>query len=415
MESYATRTSCRICGSEELEPLFSLGNHYINNFVDWGQAYNGPRCPIELVACKECTLVQNPHTAPQELLYTGHYWYRSGVTDTMKNALKDVVDSAKSRINLYGGDAVLDIGSNDGTLLRNWSNNVIRIGVEPAKNFRITGKSGIELLIPEFWSSKAYFDYVGAYLGANRTYVPLPMVITACGMFYDLDDPNEFIKGVSEVLHPGGIFIAQLMCLKNMINVSDIGNLAHEHLEFYTLESLAYLLGKYGLEIFDIETNSVNGESYRLYIGHEGKRDATQAVIDAFASEQNILSEVTQFWNRMELTKSRVVEFINDEVQNRFKSVWVYGASTKGNTILQYYGLDDWLIRGAADRSPEKWGKYMIGSNIPIYSEKDAREAKPDYFLVLPYAFLNEFIEREAEWRAQGGKFIVPLPEFKVI
>ena len=408
------RTTCRACQSSNLVPFFSLGNHYINDFVDEGKAYSGKKSPIDLDFCADCTLVQNPYTAPQELLYSGHYWYRSGVTDTMKKALLDVVTSIQSKTNLYAGDAVLDIGSNDGTLLRFWKNELIRVGVEPATNFREIGKEGIDLLIPEFWSSEIYFKYMQAYLGAGRQHVPHPMVITACGMFYDLEDPNQFIADVAEVLHPGGIFVAQLMCLKNMIEVSDIGNLAHEHLEFYTLLSLQYLLSKNNLEIFDIETNDVNGQSYRLYIGKEGMREITPAVDAAFQQEENIKNDLAAFCLKMESTKRRVVEFIKQEV-HRGKKIWVYGASTKGNTILQYYGLTDWLIEGAADRSPEKWGKYTIGSNIRIYSEEDARKENPDYFLVLPYAFINEFLERESEWRAKGGKFIVPLPDFKVI
>lgn len=403
--THTTRTTCRVCSSPILKPLFSLGWHYVNNFVPPGQAYMGEACPIELVQCQRCSLVQNPHTAPQELLYAGHYWYKSGTTATMREALKVVVDAACQQVELKTGDVVLDIGSNDGTLLRHYCPALMRVGVEPAKNFVETGAQGVDLLINDFWSYETY-----------RERMPhKAKVITACGMFYDLEDPNQFIADIAKALHSEGVFIAQLMCLQNMINVSDIGNLAHEHLEFYTLWSLDYLLNAHGLEIYDIEINDINGESYRLFIQHRnGPRDTSHRVAEARIAENGIGERLEAFWQAMESNKRKVVDFIRSE-KMKGKRTWVYGASTKGNTILQYYELGPWDIVGAAERDASKWGKVTIGSNIPIMSEEVARNAKFDYFLVLPYAFIDEFVRREAAFLARGGQFIVPLPEFHLV
>ena len=411
MPSYTTRDTCRICGCADLQPVYNFGKQYISNFVDRGQAYDSEPCPIELVYCPECTLVQNPHTAPQELLYSGFYWYRSGVTATMREALADVVRDAMSQVNLQPGDVVLDIGSNDGTLLGFYPDTAFRVGVEPAKNLASEPQEKVDLLINDFWSEEAYTKH----LGEDKA-----TIITACGMFYDLDDPNQFIADIAKVLHPEGVFVAQLMCLKNMIACNDIGNMAHEHLEFYTLRSLDVLLSKHGLIIADVTTNTVNGESYRLSIRHENWEgqtpEAAQRVIDAFTAEGNIMEDLQAFIQRMADNRNEVYDFVDNAVSDD-KVVCVYGASTKGNFLLQWYGLDDELIRFAADKSPEKWAKVTAGTDIKIYSEAIVRNYRPDYFLVLPYAFLPEFIEREKDerWRKAGGKFIVPLPELRIV
>ena len=419
--AYTTRTTCRVCGSMQLEPLFSLGKQYVSNFVDAKGAGQGRKVPIELELCTSCTLVQLKHTAPQEILYRRHYWYRSGVTQTMRDALRDVTQFIEDQIELHPGDVVLDIGSNDGTLLRSYStftDNLIKVGVEPAKNLAEEGRKGIAHLIEDFWSYEGFRKYAGEKKAK---------VITAIGMFYDLEDPNQFIADVSKALANDGLFVAQLMCLKNMINLNDVGNLAHEHLEFYSIRSLQYLLSKHQLRIFRIETNDVNGESYRIYATHNWMSYKLEPSISEFVHEVLNLEELSKreeglndpsfyhkYFETMERNRIATYNYIMGLVQGG-KTVWVYGASTKGNVILQYYGLDNTLITGASDRSPEKWGKYTVGTMIPIVSEEEAREADPDYFLVLPYAFIDEFVEREAEWRRKGGKFIVPLPELHVI
>lgn len=410
---YTTRDSCRVCHSKNLTPLFSLGEQYVSDFPYREDLDKGVKCPIELERCNDCTLVQLKHTARQDFLYTRHYWYRSGVTKTMRDSLLEVTQAICRQVYLQPWDTVLDIGSNDGTLLRCYPamSSLRKVGVEPADNLQEEGKKGVDVLIHDFWSYDAY--KARGLLKAK--------VITALGMFYDLEDPNQFIADVASALAHDGVFVAQLMCLNNMVNVGDIGNLAHEHLEFYTLESLEVLFDRHGLEIFDIDTNKVNGQSYRLWVRHIGSpvkaRDgAAYRIQDIRHAEKRLKSfhfYMTLF-AQMEENKKQVQDCIK-YFKSEGKRIWVYGASTKGNVLLQYYGLDSSLIEGAADRSPEKWGRYTIGSNIPIYSEEYARTVKPDFFLVLPYAFREEFLKREAEWRSEGGKFIFPLPKLEVV
>jgi len=401
METF-TQTTCRLCGSSGLRDVFSLGDQYINDFVPPERIGKGLKAPLELVMCDHCTLLQLRHTAPQELLYSRFYWYRSGVTDTMRRALRDITESVEKTVALKPGDVVLDIGANDGTLLATYSvKGLKKVGCEPANNLIDLLKANADHVMHDFWDYDRYME-LAAQCGFGKA-----KVVTAIGMFYDLDDPNTFIRDAQRSMTDDGIFIAQLMCLASMLEKNDVGNIVHEHLEYYSLESLKYLFEKNGLEIFRIEENDVNGGSYRLYARHY---KGTGITFD----EKFSYEDLQTFAKRVEENRRRCVNFIKEEVA-KGKRVYVYGASTKGNVILQYYGLDHTLITAAAERSPEKWGKYTVGSWIPIVSEEEARRAKPDYFLVLPWGFFPEFYERERQWRAGGGKFIVPLPEFRVV
>jgi len=393
---YITRATCRVCGSKKLSGIVSLGSLYVNNFVKKEDVGKGVKAPLELVLCESCSLLQLRHTAPQELLYSGFYWYRSGVTETMRRALKEITETVGKMAKLEQGSVVLDIGANDGTLLSFYPKGTIRVGCEPADNLVDSLRKNCEHVIHDFWTEGSY----------KKLKLPKAKVVTAIGMFYDMEDPNQFVRDAAKVMSDDGIFVAQLMCLKNMLEKNDVGNLCHEHLEYYSLESLKHLFEKNGLEIFRVEENDINGGSYRLYARH--LKSGSVHFDEKFTKE-----DYQEFFKRVEENRKKCVDFIRQEAK-KGKKIYVYGASTKGNTILQYYGLDAELIKGAAERSPEKFGRYTIGTWIPIMPEDEARK-NADYFLVLPYAFLNEFIKREEEWRNKGGKFIVPIPEFKVI
>jgi NDP-4-keto-2,6-dideoxyhexose 3-C-methyltransferase len=410
------RDTCRVCKSEDLTWLYSIGNQYVNDFIGADGLERVPRAPLEMILCNKCTLPQLKHTAPQELLYAGNYWYTSGITQTMRDALRDITKNVEDNFDLKAGDVVLDIGSNDGTMLRSYQiPGIVTVGCEPAKTFspgsQYDGSKGLDHFINDFWTLENY----------HKVLDKKAKVVTAIGMFYDMEDPNQFIKDAADVMTDDGVFIAQLMCLKNMLETNDVGNICHEHLEYYSLQSLDYLFNNNGLEIFDIEENNVNGGSYRLFCRKTGSsveapEGSLERLLQAYTAEINFdKPEVhLDFFQRLEDNKKQCVDFIKQEVENG-KRVWVYGASTKGNVILQYYGLDHTLIEAASERTERKWGKYTVGSMIPIVSEEEARKAQPDYFLVLPYAFFDEMYEREKEWRDKGGKFIVPLPKFRVV
>lgn len=396
------RTTCRLCKSADLDEVFSLGEQYINDFVPREQIGKGAKAPLELMMCRRCGLLQLRHTVSSEL-YTRHYWYKSGISDTMRRALRDITGQIESMIELKPGDVVLDIGANDGTMLATYSVPGIRcVGCEPADNLINELKKNTQYVMHDFWDYQRYMELAKEW-GFGKA-----KVITAIGMFYDLEDPNKFIADVRKALTDDGVFVAQLMCLAPMLEKNDLGNICHEHIEYYSRASLRHLFEKSGLEMFHIEENNVNGGSYRIFARHY-KKGSNIDFKQKFTRE-----DILEFARRCRANRDKCVKFIKAEVA-KGKKVYVYGASTKGNVILQYYGLDHTLITAASERSPDKWGRYTIGTWIPIVSEEEARMAKPDYFLVLPWAFFDEFYQREKEWRSGGGKFIVPLPEFRVV
>ena len=394
---------CRLCKSANLKKIYNFGNFFVSNFVTKKEIYEGIRAPLNLVHCKKCDLLQLSHSAPQEIMYKKFYWYRSSVTKLMRDALKNVFKSSIKFAKLKKKDFVLDIGANDGTLLKYFKEKKINtIGCEPAKNLHKELEKNCDFVLRDFWSFEAFNK-----LMKENKILKKPKLITAIGMFYDLENPGKFISDAAKCLDDDGIFIAQLMCLNSMIEKNDLGNICHEHLEFYSYKSLKYLFENNGFKIFKIEENDINGGSYRIFC----KKNINKSII---YKEKTTLKNIYKFFSRVEQNKLKTVNFIKKEV-GRKKKVFLYGASTKGNTLLQYYKLNNKLIPFAAERSPEKWGKYTIGTGIKIISEEQARKMKPDYYFVMPYAFISEFKKREKNWLKEGGKFILPYPKFKIV
>ena len=393
---------CLLCKNKKIKKIFSLGNLFVSNFVNKKNIKTGIKAPLNLLYCKNCSLIQLSHIAPQEIMYRRFYWYRSGVTKIMRLGLKNIFDDSLKHVKLNKKDVVLDIGANDGTLLSYYKRKkFITIGCEPAKNLQQNLKKNCHFSIKNFWDKKELYKV----LLKNR--LKKPKIITAIGMFYDLEEPNKFIRDAADCLDDKGIFIAQLMCLKSMIEKNDVGNICHEHIEFYSLKSLKFLFEKNGLEIFKIEENDINGGSYRIYCKKFKKGSIN-------LRNENVLKSMKDFARRVKINKKITTNFINKKIKQG-KKIYLYGASTKGNTVLQYYDLNQRKIPFGAERSPEKWNKYTIGTGIKIITEKMARKLNPDYFFVTPWGFIKEFIKRERKWLKKGGSFIVPFPKFKLI
>lgn len=410
-------TSCRVCNSDSLAPVLSLGDQYISDFVD--TMTENASAPLELVICNAaeggCGLLQLKHTADQGSLYR-NYWYRSGINQTMKDALKDISIKASKLANLQAGDYVIDTGSNDNTLLKSYETpNLNRIGFEPATNLMPYAQDPNITVINDFFSAEPFLK------ASNNKKAK---VITSIAMFYDLEDPNKFTSDAAACLDKDGLWIIQMAYLPSMLLDNIFDNICHEHLEYYSLLSLENLLERHELKVIDVELNDVNGGSYRTYITHkentnivpfEGAADRVGALRNQEKTMQlDTLAPYNDFAQGVQDIKEKVTSFIKEET-GKGKTVYVYGASTKGNTLLQYFGLDHTVITAAAERNPDKWGKKTVGTLIPIISEEEARAAKPDYFLILPWHFLPEFKSREAEYLNAGGKFIVPLPQFEIV
>ena len=415
-----TRLTCRVCEGA-LEAVLSLGEQYVSDFVPPLQP-DGPKAPLELVLCQQCWLLQLRHTVPGEMMYR-NYWYRSGTNQTMRDALADISGLAARLVRLKGTDSVLDIGCNDGTLLNSYSvPGLYKIGFDPAENLAVHSRKIAHKVLVGFFDADCFL--------ADPDLCELrPKVVTSIAMFYDLEDPRKFVADIQRIMHREGVWIVQMSYLPLMLKQNDFGNICHEHLEYYSLQSLEYLLHPHGFSIVDAQLNDVNGGSIRAFIRNQAadpnsfgdtayRKQAADRISKLRESEADLgLDRATpylEFAERVQGIKRQVCDFIKDQVQRR-KKIFVYGASTKGNTMLQYFGLDNSVISAAAERNPDKWGMVTVGTRIPIISEAEARAAKPDYFLVLPWHFIEEFKVRERDYLSSTGKFIVPLPQFVLI
>jgi NDP-4-keto-2,6-dideoxyhexose 3-C-methyltransferase len=389
-------TCCRSCGSDALRTVFDIGELKINAFVSepWQDVGTAP---LTMLRCDTCDLIQLSHTVREEDLYR-NYWYLSRLNRKIVDNLASIVADASEEVGLSEGDTVVDIGANDGTLLGFYPAGVRKVGVDPAQNIHGDLAKQCDVMIGDFFTADAFVRHAG---GSKAK------IITTVAMFYDLDDPNSFVRDIKGILAEDGLWLCQLMTARPMIDSNDLGNVIHEHIEYYTYRSLVNLMERHGLEIYRVKENDINGGSYQLYIRHyvSGSMDYPEDISDERLG-----------WWAANIARNRAdtVVFLR-RMRDEGKKVYIMGASTKGNTIMQYYGLDGSLISGAAEIHPDKIGKYLVGSDIPIVHEDEAK-AKADYFLVFPFHFRQLFVDRILkDWMAGGGRLIFCTPKFEVV
>jgi SAM-dependent methyltransferase len=412
------RKTCRVCGSSALTPVINLGEQYLQgSFVKPGKEEPPLRkISLSLVRCdptkdeRACGLLQMEHTVPPEVLYSA-YWYRSGTNETMRNHLQGITEEAASLIGKSNA-RVLDIGCNDGTLLKCYPQNFIKFGVDPSDVAQeITGDiTAIQDIFPSEELTKVLqgekFD-----------------IITSIAMFYDLEDPVSFCKEIKKALAPGGLWVFEMSYMPSMLKMNSYDTICHEHLEYYSLAVLEYILKQADLKIVDAVLNDINGGSIRCYATHLDnfafkKQEAVTRIKllrqAEFDMELDTDKPYKNFQDRINVHKEQLVSLLK-MLKKEGKSIHIYGASTKGNTILQWCGIDNRIIDVAAERNPDKYGAYTLGTDIPIVSEADSRAMKPDYYLVLPWHFKEEFLKREEEILQRGVGLIFPLPNVEII
>jgi hypothetical protein len=337
------------------------------------------------------------------------YWYKSGLNGSMRNALRDVVRGIRDRIDLYEGDVVLDIGANDGTMLAMFPEECITIGVEPALNLQDELEENCSYAIPEYFSASLLDDEPGRK----------PKVVSSIAMFYDLPDPMQFTRDVYSVLDDKGIWVIQFTDLVSMLRTNAFDNICHEHLEYYSLDVMAYILHLNGFSIFDIEYNDVNGASIRLWVD-KGWRPEQPSVERAFAKEYTYFDKyedpLAVFATRVEKIKEMCVSRLY-ELHAYGETIMGMGASTKGNTLLQYFGLPNEWIQCILEINEDKYGRVTVGSEIPIFPQSSTPDVLkyPDVMLPLPWHFIEGFVEKCDDFLEQGGRFFVPLPWPKII
>ncbi|MCR4329089.1 MAG: class I SAM-dependent methyltransferase [Candidatus Roizmanbacteria bacterium] len=410
-------TQCRVCGNTDLIPCIDIGEQYLSSVFPEDLTYRASaiRYPLDLVLCRKkedgttCGLLQLAHRLDLTPMYDA-YPYTSSTNSSMGLILKDVAESGRALQHLSSDDVILDIGGNDGTLLSYFQNDSYQLlNIDPAKNITASITSPRYRSVHSFFNADAF----------NSVSTKKAKLIFSIAMFYHLNDPLTFAQDVATCLDDEGVLIIQMAYLPAMIRTNMYDNIVHEHAGYYATQHVKWIMEKVGLEVFDVVENDVYGGSFRIFIKKKGAHfTPTERLSKLLQKEvsEGVFDVATYqaFMGRVEKTRTDL-QALCKSIKAEGKSIWIYGASTKGNTILQYCGLGSNEIDAAADSNAFKIGKYVIGSDVLIKSEEEMHAAKPDYLLALPYSFVNAFIQREADLVAQGTKFIVPLPEVKVL
>lgn len=397
---YKTRTDCRSCKGTLLQKIIHLGTQYLVNFVP-DIDVSLPKAPLTLMRCDGCGLLQLQHTVNPELLFRD-FWYRSGINQSMRDALVDVVKSVE-KVRPEGEGVWLDIGANDGFLLSKVPDSYLRIAVEPARTFTDELRKIADHVVSDFFTAEPDAFYNAKGKGRCD-------VITSAAMFYDVDDPDAFVADIAKVMSPNGVWVNQLNDSPTMLERNAFDAICHEHLCYYDIFSLKALYERHGLVITQVSYNDVNGGSIRVFAT---KKRAGVYGIPMLGFKSCSLADCLRFADRVKKWKVRFTDFMRGAMAMH-GPIWLYGASTKGSVLLQYLESAAHFA-GIADRNPTKHGLKMAGTWIPVVPEDEMRAQSPRFVIGLPWAFADEFVKREREMLDNGTTFCFPLPDIRFV
>ena len=411
MDIYTTIDKCRVCFSDSINEVLKLDPQYVaTTFVksNKNNMMSKIKIPLTLMLCKNCGLVQLRETVRTDLLYQ-NYFYRTSINDTMKRDLQDVVNYAVNNAKPISDDIVVDIGANDCTMVSMFPKNLNRIAVEPAKNIDWSNVEKSITIVNEYFSK----DIVLKASGGKKA-----KIVTATAMFYDFDDPNIATKDIKAILDDDGVCVIQVSYLLDTIKDMNFYDVVHEHLEYYSLKSINYLMENNGLTVIDASTNFVNGGSLRILVTHKENSNLKSKRYEEILAEEekwNLeeLDTYTKYENKIQVIIKKTKNFILKELRSGGTVIGL-GASTKGNVLLQICGIDKRLLPYLSDRNKEKVGLRTLGTDIEIISEDKAHELNPSCIIVIPWNFKEEILEREKDYVRNGGKmlFLMPYPHY---
>lgn len=411
-QSYREITACRIGGGPDLVSVLNLGHQVLTGVFPRTRDAKITSGPLELVWSRGSGLLQLKHSYNPGEMYGENYGYRSGLNQSMVQHLADKVRFLERLNPLRSGDVVLDIGSNDATTLKAYSTpGLKRIGIDPTgSKFAQDYPADIEL-VPDFFSANAY-----------RAVEKRPAkTVTSIAMFYDLESPVDFVREIASVLADEGIWHFEQSYMPSMLRLNSYDTICHEHLEYYSLAVVAKVLDAADLRLVDVAMNAVNGGSFAVTAVKRANKSVStnHAVIDWLLSQEDRMGLSTprpfrDFEERVYRHREDLTRLVRSLVADG-KRIHGYGASTKGNVVLQFCGLTDKDIEAIAEVNPDKFGCFTPGTHIPIVSEQDSRAMNPDYYLVLPWHFKEGILRREKEFLSRGGKMIIPFPEIEIV
>lgn len=411
MGSYIALKQCRVSGSRNLVPVLDLGEQALTGVFPRDPAASITTGPLRLVWCPESGLLQLAHSYDLGEMYGENYGYRSGLNQSMVRHLTQKIHELERTVGLKPGDTVLDVGSNDATSLKAYSiGGLQRIGIDPTgEKFRQYYPEEI-MLIPDFFSTLAF----------ERSGARPARIVTSIAMFYDLEDPISFAREIEQVLAPGGIWHFEQSYMPSMLRMSSYDTVCHEHLEYYSLGVVKRILEAAGLRALDVRMNSINGGSFAVTaVRKNDPQRGSERLINWLLEQEDRMGLDTprpyrEFEERVYRHRTDLLRLLKTLAADG-KKVIGYGASTKGNVLLQFCGVTTAELAAIAEVNTDKFGAYTPGTAIPIVSEKEARAMQPDYFLVLPWHFKEGIVQREAEFLARGGRMIFPFPEIEII
>ncbi|MDA9768696.1 class I SAM-dependent methyltransferase [Flavobacteriaceae bacterium] len=402
---------CRISGESDLVDILSLGEQYLTGVFPSSKEEKVTKGPLDLVWAKESGLLQLKHSYDLGEMYGDNYGYRSGLNSSMVEHLTNKITSLENLVQLNPNDIVIDVGSNDATSLKAYSKPCIKVGIDPTgMKFKEYYSDDITL-IPDFFTKELFI---------NKFHGKKAKIVTSIAMFYDLEDPKKFAKDIYEILDDNGIWHFEQSYMPSMLKTNAYDTICHEHLEFYSLKVVKELLESVNLKIIDVQTNSINGGSFAVTASRaDANYNVNDVLIDWMLFQEgqmklDTISPYLAFKERIFEHRDSLRKLILSLVKSG-KKVYGYGASTKGNVLLQFCEFTSLEIPFIAEVNEEKFGKYTPGTHIKIISEEEAKMNKPDYFLVLPWHFKNNILSREKEYLKTGVKFIFPLPEIEII
>ncbi len=403
---------CRICGNKELYPIINIGDRTLTGVFPKTKQEKISKGILELVKCsdKGCGLLQINHSFNHIEMYGTNYGYRSGLNKSMIIHLGSIVKKIQSIVEINKNDIIVDIGSNDGTLLSFYPQEFTNlVGIDPTSvKFKQYYENRVNI-ITDFFTKEIY---IKNYKEQKAK------VITSIAMFYDLENPIDFMKDIYEVLDIDGVWVFEQSYAPLMVDNISYDTICHEHLEYYCLNQIKYMTDKVDFKIIDVELNEANGGSFRITVAKNNSKykECTGLIQDIILKEKKHYTPgaLREFAINTEKHKNDFLKLLNDLKANG-KKVLGYGASTKGNVILQYCQINTDLIPYIAEVNEDKFDSYTPETLIPIISEKEAKEMCPDYFVVFPWHFKKNILEREKGFLADGGKLIFPLPKLEII
>mgnify|MGYP001379443618 CR=1 FL=1 len=402
--------NCRNCKNTELFDLFSLGKISFTGKFPNTIRQNVPKAYLNVLMCKKCKLVQLDRNFDLNYLYGKSYGYRTGINKTMTDHVKKIVRKCSTLVKLKSKQYVLDIGSNDATLLNFYANDIIKVGVDPLVNKYKKFYKKINYKISNFFKIKDIEK-----IKIKKKF----KIISALSVFYDLRDPNKFIREIKKILDDKGVFVLEHVDLYYIIKNNIFDTICHEHLIFYSTKIIIEMMKNNGLKVFNHEYNEINGGSSRYYICHSKTNFKVSKNIKKVLLRENLqgieLKKTYKlFFTKILNEKIKLIKLIK-KIKNEKQDIHGYGASTKGNVLLQFYNINNKVVNYIADRNPLKWNSFTPGTKIKIISESQSRKIKPHFYLVLPWHFKNEILIREKNIRKKGTKFIFPLPKVRVV